>query len=190
MKHLLLTSLLITASCCLSTAHAQDAYIGADAVFGHYSFKLPGVASADDSANTVSGRLLAGYNFDQTWAIEGGYAWFGSAKYNFSANNAYGSVNASAHAFYGAAKASVHLDDKFSLYAKLGIAHDEVNRDGSGSGAALTRHINEESLYAGVGAQYKLTDKAALTLELEHYGPLDSVGGSTVVVSTGVRYSF
>jgi len=186
MKRILLAALIVIASSSASQAYAEGAYIGADVIFGHYTFDVPGVAINDDSANSVAGRILAGYNFNQTWAIEGGYADFGTAKYNFSN----GSLNTKTHSLYVAAKASVPLDEKFSLFGKLGAARNDVDREGSGSGTAFTQSFIHGSLYAGVGAEYKLNDKFAVTFELEHCGFLNSVNGNDVVISTGLRYNF
>ena len=193
MKKLLLTTLTTIALSSISTAHAEGAYVGADVLFGHYGLENSGVSSWNGGGETVSGRVLAGYNFNSNWAIEGGYADFGSSKYNFTAaSGVNGSLDVNSHAWYVAAKGSIPINETFSLYGKLGLTTNNVDRDGTGPASDATQRVTNTGLYAGIGAQYKLSEKVAVTLELEHFGQLNSYGNdtNTILISTGVRYSF
>src|ERR1700756_4380070 len=87
----------------MSTASAAandpgSAYIGAGIVGSRYSFDVPGATSNDDhSGNKASGKLFAGYNFDKTFAVEGGYTDFGSQSYNYTLGGTAGRLESDSH---------------------------------------------------------------------------------------------
>jgi OOP family OmpA-OmpF porin len=102
-----------------------------------------------------------------------------------------GNLRINASSLYVAAKSTVELNDSFSLYSKLGLAHNHVDSTGSGALETITPPgANKGSLYFGFGAQYKLSQNVDVTLGLDHFGISDSVGNGSTVVSTGLRYGF
>ena len=59
MKKLLLTTLTTIALSSISTAHAEDAYVGADVLFGHYGLENSGVSSWNGGGETVPDGSLS-----------------------------------------------------------------------------------------------------------------------------------
>jgi OOP family OmpA-OmpF porin len=146
--------------------------------------------TSTDSDYKVSLKLYGGYDFSDTWGVEGGV--LGIPEYN--ASNQYGSVGkASANTFYVAGKASTPINDKLSLTTKLGLSYTRTNFDNEGTPDAQGGHHSSYGLYAGIGLKYALTEKVSLTLELERLGrqPTNISGGPRrESLSMGVNYRF
>ncbi|HAT31572.1 MAG TPA: flagellar motor protein MotB, partial [Janthinobacterium sp.] len=157
----------------MSIAHAdglQGAYVGAGVTASRYKFDVPGAVSSDDHSGYKSaGKLFAGYDFDKTWAVEGGYTDFGGKTYNFTQNGVPGGIHTDSHAFYVAGKATMPVSDQVGVFGKLGVARTHDSMDGTGA-AAGSSSDSKSGLYASVGAQYAINKNVSLTAEVEHFG--------------------
>ncbi|WP_038500997.1 outer membrane beta-barrel protein [Janthinobacterium agaricidamnosum] len=175
----------------MSMAHAEGAYAGVGVTASRYKFDVPNVASGDDHSGTkAAGKLFAGYDFNQTWAVEGGYEDFGSRDYNFTQNGgATGSVSTASHGFYVAGKATMPVNDQVGVFGKLGVARNHDSISGSGAAAGLSGD-NKTGLYASVGAQYAINKNVSLTAEVEHFGQSADQGHKSTALSLGARYNF
>lgn len=183
-----------------STASAADnqagtAYIGAGIVGSRYSFDVPGATSGDDhSGDKASGKLFAGYNFDKTWAIEGGYTDFGSKGYNYTAaNGTAGRLESDSHSFYVAGKGTMPVNEQFNVFGKLGVSrnHGSVDATGAAATAGLGGSGNKSALYASIGGEYAVAKNVAVSLEYEHYGKNDiDQGRKTGAITAGLKYNF
>lgn len=181
----------------ISSAQAADAgtaYVGAGVVGSHYDIKVPGAVSGDDdNGNKATGKVFAGYNFDKTWAVEGGYTDFGSKGYNYTngATGAPGSIHTDAHSLYVAGKGTMPINDQFAVFGKLGAARNHNSVDAVGDAAGLGGSGSKTALYASVGGEYALNKNVSLSLEYENYGKTDiDLGRKTGAVTAGVRYNF
>jgi OOP family OmpA-OmpF porin len=77
------------------------------------------------------------------------------------------------------------MNDKVNLYGKLGVVHKSLEQTG-----ALQRRASENELYAGVGAEYKLSQQVALGLEYERYGKKTAFGQKPDAWTVQAKYSF
>jgi opacity protein-like surface antigen len=127
-------------------------------------------------------KLRAGYDLTPTLAIEAGYANLFSRGFRHvdygRADERAGALGAKGFSSYLAGKYMVPVGERFTAYGKLGVAVSERK----------TRDKTDVDVgpYANVGARYKLSEKASVTGEYEHYG--DSArkwGGATN--ATGVN---
>ena len=189
-------STLVAAALLCSTglaAHAakQDEGVGpyAGVEVGRTSFSLASslpVSNKDQRGDTI--KLFGGYNFNQWFGVEGGYARLGS--FSETATVGSGSVkqDGSARSFFGAVTARAQLGESFAAHARLGLSAGKVNGTNLlPAGDELTG--SKRSVMFGVGAEYKLTPNVALTVDYDNYGKVSNkVKASTL--GFGARVSF
>lgn len=188
MKKLLLTVIAaVSALSGMSMAHAEGAYAGVGVSANRYKFDVPGASSSSTEAGA---KVFAGYDFDKTWALEGGYSNFGSKDYSFVQNGTAGQINTNSHAFYVAGKATMPVNEQVGVFGKLGVARTHDSISGSGAAAGLSSDPSRTGLYASLGAQYAINKNVALTAELEHMGRSADFGRKSTALSLGARYSF
>jgi hypothetical protein len=123
-------------------------------------------------------RLVAGINLNRYLALEAGYAerkdrgFHRAGRHSivdpYSAFDETGALGIDGFYSYAAVKATAPIDGDLSAYGKLGVAHSERRGDD-----ALGRKKNanvDTGLYTGLGAQYKLSEKAAVSMEGQKFG--------------------
>lgn len=123
-------------------------------------------------------KLYGGYQFNRSFALEGGYADSG----RFDAQREVappmpGSISSgiSTSGFYLGAVAVVPLPSRFSLFGKLGTGYTTSTVSISASGAMLPlltpadlgRKRSEWSSKYGLGASYEMSNKLGLRFEYE-----------------------
>ena len=174
----------VTALTGMSAAHAEGAYVGAGVTGNRYNFDIPGATSADNHSGYKAGaKIFAGYDFDKTWAVEGGYADFGSKDYSYVTGAGNGAVKSDSHGYYLAGKATMPVSDKVGVFGKLGVARVNNSLSGTGLSTGVTGE-NKTGVYASVGAQYAINEKVSLTAEVEHFGH------KATGLALGARYNF
>jgi OOP family OmpA-OmpF porin len=142
-----------------SFAAAPGAYVGGEVG----STKFDGV-----SGNKASYGVVAGYNFNQNFAVEAGYGRLGKVDimgYDVKFNQAQVSVIG-----------SVPLNSEFNVYARLGYNNLEASVNGSSAS-------DNGALY-GVGVGYNFNKNVSGRLEVQR--PAADVTN----VRVGVVYSF
>jgi OOP family OmpA-OmpF porin len=88
---------------------------------------------------------------------------------------------------YVAGKASMPINDQFSAFGKLGV---ENSHRSYSTTAGMGGSNSDTGVYAGVGVQYNLNQKVALTAEYERYGNKKDFGAKPDVWTVGARYNF
>jgi OOP family OmpA-OmpF porin len=186
----ILTALIATTAALSGAVYAQSAYVGAGVVAGQYDYNVPNATSADNHSGTqAAGKVFAGYNFDKTWAVEAGYTDFGDKNYSYTSNGSTGSIHTDSSAFYVAGKATMLVNERVSVFGKLGAIENRDKISGSGLSAG-SRDDNKTNLYAAVGAEYAINQKVSLLAEYEHTGKSANQGRESGAVSLGARYTF
>ncbi len=142
----------------------------------------PGIAAAQgyvgasigesklDDHNDTAVKLLAGYQFQRNFALEGGYADLGSVR------------DASVTALDVSFVASWELGNRYALLGRIGA----YRADASGAGTNLGPLF-------GLGASYELTRNATFRLEWVRYdklGPDTRPALDIDVLSIGALYRF
>lgn len=123
-------------------------------------------------------RLLAGINLNRYLALEAGYReridrGFHAIDPRDPLDNN-GTLGAEGYHSYAALKVTVPVTDDLSAYGALGLAHsvrsgaDAVGKNDNVLGGA----------YTGLGARYRLNEKASVSVESQNFGKTGQKWGS------------
>ena len=164
-------------------ASAQQWYLGAG--LGSAQAKLGNNGTVfGTSAHETGSKLIAGYQFNRTWGIEGQYAYLG----NFSVNSVSGGGSYKPESWSLAGTGTIPLANNFYLMGKLGATSNRL-RDSNVGGGSTT------DLLAGVGVGYNFNNRWGIRGEYENYGKMaknvnggGDVKGENWTIS--VKYSF
>ena len=113
-------------------------------------------------------KLYGGVTLNEHIALEAGYS--GSAGKHAFDKGLFGTSTEprlASQAIYLAAKGTVAVSESIDLHAKLGVARNHFELTDAG---AANRDIKGTKPMLGIGAAYKLSERAAVTLEFESYG--------------------
>jgi OOP family OmpA-OmpF porin len=149
-----------------------------------------GVVAAKNTAvdaYKADAKIFGGYDFDQNWGIEAGYTRYGSTDFS----KTYGGTermtgSTKGYSTYVAGKYTVPINERFSAYGKLGVSYSERKYTNN----LFSGKDTDSSLYAAVGAQYKLNQNLALTAEYERNGKQKNWGAEAGSWGLGVKYGF
>lgn len=171
-----------------TSAHAQQAYVGATLAHGaNWDYRTaPGQPTA--SEKVLFGKLYGGYAFDDTWAIEGGVGLYEKARFDKADTGSAYDATSRATLVYLAGRATHRFNDKWSVFGKLGaVRHNQRLDHGD---RVFTGHDVRPMF--GLGTSYDLTPRAALTLEFNDYGKMrtSEVTRKVRKLEAGVKFSF
>lgn len=164
-KHL---AALIIAALAASGAHAEDsgAYLGvALSKAGDIDARARSGTLADSDHSGFSGRLYGGYRLNRNFAVEAGYASFGTFTLPDVGPGASGDARIKPHSLYAGVKAIYPVSERVDLFGKLNLMHTRVDVAGLESG-----DVSINRVMPGVGAEVRLTPRLGLTLEVNRYG--------------------
>jgi len=170
-----------------STAQAQQSttfrpYVGVSVAIAR---------NMDTDSSPADAKIFGGVDFTDNLGVEAGYVNFSNRDRQFS--EAYtgipGGVKTSTKGYgaYVAAKYTVPITERFSAYGKLGLAHSQ--REWSNN-VGYSSSDNDNDVYAGLGAQYKLNENIAVVGEYENYGKRKDSGARAGVWSAGLKFGF
>ena len=151
----------------------------------------------DDNERDTGFKVFGGYQFNKYLAMEGGYfdlGDFGFTSFTVPAGTLHGVLGA--RGLNLDAVLSMPLTDKFSIFARGGVAYSEVEGAFEGTGLVNVVEPNSESKEAnykfGAGLEYMFTHRFGMRLEAERYHVDDSVGnmGDIDLFSAGVLFRF
>lgn len=112
-----------------------------------------------------AGRLYGGYRFNRHLALEAGYGSYGTfTLHNFGPGTS-GDGKVKPSSVYAGVKGIYPVNDKFELFGKLNLVHTRF--DVSGIGAD---DVSINRIMPGIGAEYRVSPKLGLTLEVTRYG--------------------
>jgi len=166
---------------------------------------IAGESSVDDSDTTF--EVGVGYQVGENFAAELTYVDLGEASYTASGTLTDGvSIVDLDIGLTAKAKAPVlsflgiwPVSDRFSAFARLGLAFVRTEAEGTaslGTGDSITlpESANQTSLVYGLGLEYDLSDRFALRAGYSRYtkvGDNDTIGESDIdTLTLGIRYSF
>lgn len=154
-----------------------------------------GITSSSSVDDTDTGwKLFAGYRFMKYFAVEGAYVNFGEATaHSIITAPSAGTVDttAEADAWTLSALGILPLNEKFSLFARVGlnIWDAEVSATGTGGGgsASFSDDADGTDWVYGVGAAYDITQNLSVRGEWERYDLDDT---DLDLLSVGVSWRF
>ncbi len=184
-----LIAAMIAAAATMSAAHAQQGpYVGVAAANSDHAFKIGGASNVDAAGFKPSLKVFGGYDFTPTFGMEAGYTDLRRADHTFNIGTTSGRATSDGKRAYLAGKGTMPVNEAFSVYGKLGAGYSKAELSSTTPG--ISRADSKTELYAGVGGQYKLSEKVALTLEYERYGKSKDYGVKADAISVGAKYSF
>jgi len=133
-------------------SHAADQDVG-HRFYGGASLGASRFQDVDSNGSTF--KLYGGYQFTENFGAEVGFLRAG----NFRLEN---SELAKSRAFYTAGTVRWQFGDSFSVNGLMGVAHTQLTIGNSDQ--------DQNSLMVGIGAQYRLTPRLDLTLNVDHLG--------------------
>ena len=182
-----------TAAAIIASAqvHAQDTryYAGVTTGSSKASLKNSGGERFTSTNHPIPLKVYGGAELTKHVAVEAGYAG-ATGKHEFGKGlTGQGAPEFSSQVAYAAVKATLPLSESFDVYGKAGVAYSQYEMEGAGTS---NFEISAAKPMAGVGVAYKVSEKFALTLELEHYGKVREKGVSITQnrVHAGVRFGF
>ena len=180
---------LIAGATAMGAAQAQNRpYIGAGVVSADNKFEVAGTSNRSAEGYKAGGKIFGGVEIDQNFGVELGHADFKKTDVGFTQNGVPGRGETDGRATYVAAKATAPMNEQFSFFGKLGVAHTKSKLTSATPG--ISRSESDNGLYAGLGAQYNLSQQVALTLEYERFGKNRDFGPKPDAVTVAARYNF
>jgi len=153
-------------------------------------------SSWDDSDWGWKAQL--GYQFNPNFALEGGYVNLGKVDYRAAYTQGGATGDYKVDGWNVAGLGIVPLDDRFSLFGKLGVINARTSADlnGSGLGGVGNGNFGDTRWRPdyGIGGMYNLTRNTGLRLEYERFdgvGDAATTGDANVdLISLGVSHKF
>ena len=170
----------------VSVAFASDLYVAAS--IGQSDFgSVDGATSTDK--NGTAFKLQLGYQFNPNWAIEGGYVSLGKASYS---GPTIGSFKVKASGFNIGAVGTIPLNDKFSLFGKLGMIDGKVEI--TDATVCCNGSATKWRPTYGFGVKYDVSKTLGILAEYERFDKLGDNNvtgtGSVNLLSAGVLSRF
>lgn len=188
MKKLIFAVIAAAAAIGSAQAATPGPYVGVGVASADHTYKLPGTVGGNTDGFKASGKVFGGYEIDQTFGVEAGYTDFRKSSHDYTQNGVPGRAESDGHSIYVAGKATAPINEQFSMFGKVGVANNKSTL--TTSNALLNRSERKTELYAGVGVQYHLNQKVALTAEYERYGKSKDFGAKADVFTVGAKYAF
>ena len=194
-------------SCVTSSLAYAQVYVGGsigqsmtkfDNEFRNYD---PAVAESSEKTKTAY-KVFVGYNVNQYFAVEGGYADLGKPTYKYTESTGTGKSTQKESAWFVAAKGTLPINEQFNVFGKLGLTYNKVKgswNDSYGQPDSNVSYSNtRSSVLYGIGAEYNVTKQIGIRLEYEDFGNFgnkfdsgDETGRTkTSMWSAGIAYKF
>lgn len=197
MKKIALVTAAATAAILLSTAaHADGVIAGAAVGQAHLNADCTGATECKD--NNTGGKLMAGYKWDNGFAVEASYVDFG--KFTFAApldplNDVTLAVKPYAVGLSGAYYAPIA--DDWTVSVRLGVATVHTGLDATYAGLSGSDSTSSTQALAGIGISYMVNKAASIDLAFDasraEYTNKDAgvdETGSLRLISLGLTYRF
>ena len=162
---------------------------------------LSKASGAREKTTKTAYQIFAGYNFNEYFAVEGGYADFG--KPSFSMFQLGDPDEATFYekktAWFLAGKGTLPINEQFNVFGKLGVTQNrtEMDLNFTDKGDVMSAESRRTGVLYGVGAEYKVTKQLGLRLEYDDFGKFGSqysASGTgrtkTTMWSLGMAYTF
>lgn len=142
-------------------------------------------------------KVFGGYQFNNNFALEGGY--FDLGKFGYTANTTPPGMLSGDIRLKGLnldAVGTLPITEKLSVLGRVGVNYTEASDAFTGTGAVQVTNPNpsksEANYKVGLGLQYAFTENLAMRVEAERYRVNDAIGnnGHVDLVSVGLIYRF
>ena len=207
-------TLLVAAALAFSSVASAQFYVGGNLGQSKTKFDSSDFYTDPDDASEIlsfdktktAWKLFGGYNFNQYFAVEGGYADMGKPSTKATWDGGSGKSTTKQTSWFVVGKGTLPINEQFNVFAKLGVTMNRskfsINaNDGGDTGSYSDSKTRTGALY-GVGAEYNINKQVGIRLEYEDFGKFgnkfsdddDSNFGTgrtkTSMWSVGVAYKF
>jgi len=152
-------------------------------------------SSISNTSKDTSYRVFVGYQFNEYFAMEGGYFKFGEFGFK-SVTVPAGVMNRNAY-FDGQnfdLIGSLPINDRLSLIGSFGVDSVRARDTFSGGGAVVANNsaasVRDANYKGGIGFSYKFNQSVSLRGELESYRVNDAIGNKGVINVASVSMLF
>lgn len=124
-----------------------------------------------------SPSLFAGYQFNKTFGIEGGYTHLGNYRIHVTMPGGLAIAEKyNVDAWHAAATASLHIDEQLALFAKVGLVRTHVKDTYKFNTSDKQYKFTKTRInpLLGVGVKYSINPQWSLRLEYEYFGKVGS----------------
>ena len=135
-------------------------------------------------ADSTSFRLIAGWQFNEFFSLEGGYHNFGDFDQTFDVGGTPVDVSLKADGFTLGGTGSIPLGEKFALFGRTGAFFWDGDADINNVSQATPEDTN---LYYGAGGKFAFSDSFSLVGDWTRYELEDT---ESDVISLGFTYRF
>jgi OOP family OmpA-OmpF porin len=163
------------------SAQADGFYIGASVGNASLDEDFDGLVVDDDS---TSYRIVAGWQFNDYFALEGGYHNFGDFEQTLNIAGVPSTVSLSADGFTLGGAGGVPVSERFALTARAGMYFWNGTAEVNNVSQATPEDSN---LYLGAGIRFDVNERFQLTTDWTRYELEGAVSG---VFSVGLQYQF
>jgi OOP family OmpA-OmpF porin len=146
--------------------------------YGGLNLGASRVQNSDDNGSVF--KLYGGYQISENFGIEGGFIRLGNLTRD--------EQTAKARAFYTAGTIRWDFTNAFSVNGSFGVAYKQIDSDKTVGDRNLNG--NEAALIMGLGAQYRLSPRTALTMNFDHLADVTEEGASSDVLTAGFVMRF
>ncbi len=160
---------------------ADGFYVGASVGKASLNEDFDGLV-IDDSATSF--RVVAGWRFNDYFALEGGYHNFGDFEQTLDIAGVPSTVSLSADGFTLGAAGGVPVSERFALTARAGMYFWNGTAEINNVSQATPEDSN---LYLGAGVKFDVNEQIQLTADWTRYELESAVSG---VFSVGLQYQF
>lgn len=153
-------------------------------------------SSLDDKSTAP--KLQLGYQFNEYFALEGGYFSLGKASYGATIIGGKAKATYKAEGWSLSAIGSLPLSNRFAVFGKVGAIQSTAKLSavvdfGAWGSSSENEKASKGGVVYGVGAAYDITKSVAVRAEYEVYDKVgnEDIGKSKVdALSMGVAYKF
>ncbi|MFD2367522.1 porin family protein [Pseudoduganella sp. GCM10020061] len=165
-------------------AHAQTATQAPGAYAG---VAVSSVGKMMRDGRKAQAKVFGGYDFDQNFGIEAGITNRSSETVSAQSNGQWVDFSTKGYNSYVAGKYTIPVSERVSAYGKLGMSYHVVRHSDS---RGLRHKDDDTGLYAGLGVQYNINDKVAVTAEYERSGKREAFNDPNDAWSVGMKFGF
>jgi OOP family OmpA-OmpF porin len=151
-----------------------------------------GLVTLNADTRDTAWRIYLGYNFNENWAIEGGYTDLGRIKTNYTFNPLnlpLFEVTGDQVAWSAAVKGTLPINKQFDVFALVGATSNRTKVTFTPINVTLVGGVPSGSahrtdLLTGLGAEFKPSPNIGLRLEYQNY---NQFGGSGADINDPLR---
>jgi len=180
-KHYAAVATFLLLFCLPLTAQAGGPYVGASIGNATLDDSFDGL-TIDDNATAF--RIVAGWRFNDYFALEGGYHDFGDFEQTLDIAGNQVTAVLSADGFTFGVLGTIPLSERFALMGRAGMFFWDGNADINNVSQATPEDTNP---YFGAGLSFDATKNLQLTGDWTRYDLEDTDSG---VLSVGLLYQF